>query len=140
MTQHENYDAYIHVVLQRELKRFLRRDQVVQGPSNVPGHFSNDLAHPISYGVFDMPTSTMGRHIPHQLLSSAADRDFNFVVDDIVIQSQFFTSIEQRIIFARLDGYDDNEIGQMLHLSPGRVQQLRSKMQARLERLTEEKA
>lgn len=137
MTHHDNYDAYIHVVLMREISRMLNQDYTVRPPTNDPKILAEEIRVD--------PVGFKDKYTPRQLteckaVCPAPDQDFEFVVDDLVTNSEFFTSTERKVIYDRIAGYDDTEIATRIHRSKQRVQQIRAELKWRLEYLTGEKA
>lgn len=135
MTEHSNYDAYIHVVLQREISRWLNQDYTIKPPTNDPTVLEEEIRRD--------PEGFKDKYTPRQMteykaVSPSVDRDFDLVVDDVVVQSQCFSGTEKQIIFLRIEGYDDTEIGRKLRMTKQAVGQIRNNMRRKLERLTGE--
>ncbi len=136
MTHHDNYSAYIHYVLGKEVKRYLDQDHVIQPPTNDPKCLQE---------IRDNAEEFRDRYTPRQITENhgtipPANRDYDLVIKDLVIRSKFFTRQEQQIIYLRLQGFDDIEIGAVFGVTKQRIEQIRKGLRNRLELVTGETA
>jgi len=115
----------------------LNQDYTVRPPTNDPKVLEEEIRKD--------PVGFKDKYTPRQLTECKAvfpapDKHFGFVVDDLVINSEFFTTTEKAVIYGRLAGYDDVELAAQLKRSKLRIQQIRAEIKGRLEYLTGEKA
>lgn len=136
MTQHDNYDAYMNVVLSREIQKALNADHTVRPPVDNPTELEELRKDPEEFADRFRPRSLT----ECKAVSPAPDRGFEAVLQDIVYDSQCFSSREREIIEYRLQGLNDTEIAKLLKISKEAIRQTKENMRRKLERLTGEKS
>lgn len=135
---HKTLAKYIHKTVFWNCQEYVKVDFTVRPPLNSDWmkqrvieygsyHDALEMLRCVPYEVEQSEGSFMSDYINKETVNKdlPEQNPYAVFVENELEQSDFFTPREKKIIQARLEGYDDDEIGQMLGLTKARVGQIR---------------